>query len=135
MKGIPYNELVFNFARSGGPGGQNVNKIESKVIVRWAVGKSVAFSPEEKERIREKLKNRLNAEDEIVIHADEERSQAQNKDRVVERLNTLVEQALVIPKKRRPTKPTRSSKIKRLAGKKKHSVQKQARTYDYLHTP
>jgi ribosome-associated protein len=99
------------------------------------VGESAVFSAEEKERIRKKLRNRLNAEDEIVIHADEERSQAQNKVLAVERLNALVAQALIIPKKRRPTKPTRLSKLKRLAGKKKRSAQKQTRTYDYLHTP
>lgn len=134
MKDILHNELIFTFARSGGPGGQNVNKIESKVIVRWKVGESLAFSPEEKERIREKLRNRLNMEDEIVIHVDEERSQAQNKERAIERLNALIAQALVIPKKRRLTRPTRASKLRRLATKKKRSTQKQARTYDHLHT-
>ncbi len=124
---IPLSELIINFARSGGPGGQNVNKIESKVILRWRVGESAAFSDDAKARIRTKLANSLNNADEIVIQADEERSQAQNKERAIARLNHLVAQALTVPKKRRPTKPTMSSRRKRLEAKNKTSRLKQAR--------
>lgn len=124
---IPLSEIIIDFARSGGPGGQNVNKIESKVILRWRVGESLAFTDEAKSLIRAKLANRLNNADEIVIQADEERSQAQNKERAIERLNSLVAQALSVPKKRRPTKPTMASRRERLEVKNKTSRLKQTR--------
>lgn len=125
---IPDQELQFDFARSGGPGGQNVNKVESKVILRWNVGSSIIFSAEEKERIRKKLANRLNNNDEIVLQSDEERSQIQNKERAIERLNILVSEAILVPKKRRATRPTHSAKLKRLETKKKHSTMKRLRS-------
>ena len=124
---IPPSELIIDFARSGGPGGQNVNKIESKVIVRWRVGESLVLTDEAKSLIRTKLANRLNNADEIVIQADEERSQAQNKERAIERLNSLVTRALFVPKKRRPTKPTMASRRKRLEVKNKTSRLKKTR--------
>ncbi len=125
---IPDQELQFDFARSGGPGGQNVNKVESKVILRWNVGSSIIFSAEEKERIRKKFVNRLNNNDEIVLQSDEERSQIQNKESVIERLNSLVSEAILVPKKRRATRPTYSAKLKRLETKKKHSTMKRMRS-------
>lgn len=115
---IPSNELVVTFARSSGAGGQNVNKTSTKAIVHWSVKNSLAFSDEEKQRIREKLVNKLNNEDEIVIDSEEERSQPQNKEIAITRLNNLVTDALHVPKIRRPTRPTRSSKFKRLEEKK-----------------
>lgn len=115
---VPENELVITFARSSGAGGQNVNKTSTKAIIHWSVKNSSAFSNEEKQRIREKLTNKLNNEDEIVVDSEEERSQPQNKEIAITRLNNLVINALHIPKIRRPTRPTRSSKLKRLAGKK-----------------
>ena len=124
---IPDSEIIFSFARSSGAGGQNVNKTSTKAILHWSVGNSSVYTLDEKNRIRKKLSNRLNNDDEIVIMAEEERSQFQNRLNAVERLQNEVNDALVIPKRRRATKPTYSSKLKRLEGKKKHSTVKKSR--------
>lgn len=124
---VPENEIYITFARSGGAGGQNVNKVSSKVAVHWRVGASRVFTDEEKMRIRAKLANRLNYADEIVISADEERSQPQNRALAIQRLRALVASAIRVPKLRRPTRPTKSSKIKKLESKKKHSILKKRR--------
>ena len=124
---IPESEIKMTFARSSGAGGQNVNKTSTKVILHWKVGDSVVFDDREKERIRVKLGNRLNDKDEIVIMAEEERSQLQNRAQAITRLQTLVAEALIIPKRRKPTRPTYSSKLKRLETKKQHSIKKAGR--------
>lgn len=124
---IPENELNITFARSSGAGGQNVNKTSTKAIVHWPIGKSALFSEEEKNRIRTKLANRINNEDELVVISEEERSQLQNRELAVDRLQKLVAAALQVPKKRKPTKPTKASKIKRLESKKMHSQIKASR--------
>lgn len=126
-KSIPENELQFTFARSSGAGGQNVNKTSTKVIIHWSVGKSSIFTEEEKQRIRNKLANRLNTEDEIVVMSEEERSQPQNRELAIERLQLLVSKALYVPKKRKPTRPTYSSKLKKVESKKIRSAVKKIR--------
>jgi ribosome-associated protein len=118
MRAIPESEIAVDYARSSGPGGQNVNKRDTKAVVRWKVGDSTAFSEEEKVRIRSFAANRLNADDEIVLAADEERSQAQNRAAAVSRLREIVRRALIPAKKRRPTMPTRASKERRLESKR-----------------
>lgn len=124
---IPPAEYTIEFARSGGPGGQNVNKVSSKAQLRWNVGASTVLSDEQKTRVREALKNRLTNEDEILVMAEDERSQAQNREQVIARFQELITQALHVPKKRRPTKPTRNSKEKRLQSKKIISARKKLR--------
>ena len=124
---IPENEFTITFARSGGKGGQNVNKTSTKVIIHWPIGESAILSWEEKERVRAKLANRINNEDELVIMSEEERSQPQNRALATARLQTLVAQALRVPKKRRPTSPTKASKIRRLESKKRLSQVKARR--------
>src|SRR3990170_8148362 len=125
----PENELTIPFARSGGKGGQNVNKTSSKVIIHWPVGKSLVLTEEEKMRVREKLANKINNEDELVVMSEEERSQPQNREIAIARVQELIEQALHIPKKRRATRPTRASKLRRIEGKKIRSQVKARRKF------
>jgi ribosome-associated protein len=124
---IPASEIKVSFTRSSGAGGQNVNKTATKVIAHWPVGRSDILTSEEKARVRAKLVNRINSCDEVVISSEEERSQAQNRALVALRLQTLVARAAQMPKKRRPTRPTRASKLRRLADKKIRSRVKAGR--------
>lgn len=118
---IPEHELTITFARSSGKGGQNVNKTSTKVFIHWSIGRSAILSADQKDRVRAKLANRINNDDELVIAAEEERSQAQNKISAIKRLESLVVGALRVVKKCTATKPTFTSKIKRLESKKKRS--------------
>lgn len=124
---IPRHEIHITFARSSGPGGQNVNKVSSKVQLSWHVGRSPSVREEQKQLIRSALGRYLNTRDEIMLHSDTSRSQFMNKEHVIARLQVLVKQALVPKKKRKPTKPTRSSKEKRLREKLHVSNTKKAR--------
>lgn len=125
---IPLSEMHIDFVRSSGPGGQNVNKVNTKAQLRWSVGASRVFSWEQKLRLRSKLKNRLNKHDEIVLWYDDERSQSQNKQKVIHLLNALVKSALKVPRRRVATKPTRASKEKRLEHKTHRSKIKRERS-------
>lgn len=127
MVKIPENEFIITFARSGGKGGQNVNKTSTKVIIHWPVGRSFVLSDMEKGRVREKLANRINNEDELVITSEEERSQPQNREIAIARLRELVAGALHVPKKRYATRPTKGSKLRRIEGKKQRSEIKSGR--------
>jgi ribosome-associated protein len=104
-----------------GKGGQNVNKTSTKVFVHWFIENSTVLTDDEKNRIRAKLANRINNQDELVVFSEEERSQAQNKELAIARLQTLVNEAMRVPKIRRATKPTWGSKVKRMESKRKRS--------------
>jgi ribosome-associated protein len=124
---IPENELIITFSRSGGKGGQNVNKVETKATLRWDVYNSLVLTSEQKHLLLHKLHNRITEKGDLILWSQSERSQAQNKELVIARLNELVTHALTPVKIRYKTKPTRSSKERRLESKKKESQKKKLR--------
>lgn len=118
MAVFPVAELTITFSHSSGPGGQNVNKVATRAQLHWNVGKSAAFTDAQKALIRRAAGRRLNANDEIVLSAENERSQSQNKANVIERLERLIADALRPRKVRRPTRVSRNQKRKRLESKR-----------------
>lgn len=116
-----------DFARSGGPGGQNVNKVNSKVVARVLLERLHGLSEAELARARELLATRLTAAGELLVIADEERDQPRNRAAALDRLFALLAGAAAIPKKRRPTKPTRASKERRLEAKRGRGEDKRLR--------
>ena len=121
------NAAEASFSRSGGPGGQNVNKVNTKVTLRLRLADIAGLSEAELLKTRDILANRISGEDEIVINADEERSQKNNLERAYCRLEALVAAAARLPKKRRPTKPSRAAREQRLQAKHIHSRKKTQR--------
>lgn len=123
---IPYNELYFEFARSGGPGGQHVNKTNSAAVLRWNVDATLAFSEDQKIKLQEKLK--LTNTGELIVRSEESRDQEKNKKKCLEKLDSILEKALFVHKKRKATKPSRSQKEKRIKTKKIRSDVKKSRS-------
>jgi len=120
-------ELKFKAVRSGGAGGQHVNKVSSKIELTFNVDDSFSLSEGEKERIYTKLKNRLTKENVLVLHCDDSRSQHRNKESVTKRFLKLMEEALKAKKKRKKTKPTKTAVEKRLKSKRKAAEKKISR--------
>jgi ribosome-associated protein len=117
----------FDYARSGGPGGQNVNKVNSKVIARIPLADIEGLSSAEIARARERLASRLTNAGELLVAVDEERDQARNREQALARMEELLVRAAHIPKPRRATKPTRASRERRLEAKKTRSASKRLR--------
>jgi ribosome-associated protein len=124
---VPETEMEFDFARAGGPGGQNVNKRETKAIIKWHVDRSRAFDDDQKALIKLALVNRMNKEGYLIVTASAERSQDQNRSMAMETLRALVSRSLAQNAERIATKPTRSSQRARLDEKTIRSRQKQDR--------
>ena len=124
---IPRSELDVRVSRSSGAGGQHVNKTSSRVEIFWNIPSSQAISDEERSRLLDKLASKLTTEGSVRVVASDMRSQSRNRELAEERLAELVRRALIIPKKRRPTRPTKASKEARLEGKKRRSRKKSDR--------
>jgi ribosome-associated protein len=129
---IPAADLSWTAVRSSGPGGQNVNKVASKVDLRFDLANTAALGEAEKQRLRGLAASRLDKDGRLVVTSQATRDQSRNLEDAREKLAALVKSALTPPKKRRPTKPSRAAKARRVDDKKKRSETKQARkTPDY----
>ena len=121
------DEFEFKTSRSSGPGGQHVNKTETRVTLRFNVLESKYLCPDQKGRILDKLSGQINSESELLIHSEETRSQVKNKEICVQKFYELLRSALKREKKRIPTKPSKASIKKRIENKRKTSEKKDRR--------
>ncbi|MGI8842547.1 MAG: alternative ribosome rescue aminoacyl-tRNA hydrolase ArfB [Gemmatimonadaceae bacterium] len=127
---IPRSELVYKATRAGGAGGQHVNTSSTRIELLWNVATSVAIPAHLRERVAEKLATRTDGAGWIRVVASARRSPQQNREAAETRLTALLQAALVVPRKRRPTKPTRGSQETRIAEKKKRGETKRLRRED-----
>ena len=124
---IPVDELDIRATRSGGPGGQHVNTSSTRVEVRWNVAESPSISSADRNRLIEKLPTRIDRHGVLRVVASARRSQLQNRERAIERLHELVNEALTRPKPRKKTRPSKAAKEARLADKKRRGERKRRR--------
>lgn len=126
---VPHAELRFQMSRSSGPGGQNVNKVNTRVQMWWDFAESAVLPEDVRTRFLAQNGTRITKEGSLLLECQEFRTQLANRKACLDELATLIRRALVRPKKRRPTKPTRGSKERRLKAKKERSQRKSERRY------
>ncbi len=124
---IPQSELHLTYSRSGGAGGQNINKVNTKATLHWNARETTSIPHDVKERFLKKYSKRLNVEGILTLVAQEHRTQNLNTSAVIKKLHDMLDSVAVAPKKRVATKPTKSSVQKRLLGKKLHGDKKKTR--------
>ena len=124
---IPEEELSFSASRGGGPGGQHVNKVASRITLRFDVTSSPSLSDDQRQRLLKALSSRLTREGVLLLSSHESRSQAANREEVTRRFAQLLREGLVRAKKRRPTRPTRGSRERRIESKKRRAGVKRGR--------
>jgi len=121
------NEFVYSASRSSGPGGQNINKLNTKIELRFSISNTMLLSDKEKELIMRKLAKKINLNGELILIAQSERTQLMNKKVVTEKFYSVVSKALTSPAKRRATRPTIASVKKRIEEKRNRGVKKKLR--------
>lgn len=121
------HELIFSSSRSSGPGGQNVNKVNTRVNLKWDVVNSKILTPEQKELLLQKLSSSLTKDGLLLLSAQEKRSQLQNKEAVLSKLDTLLIKIFTVRKARKATKPGKAVKRKRMEDKRHHAEKKERR--------
>ena len=124
---IPLSEFEFTFARSSGPGGQNVNKVNTKATLRWPITRSPSLPETVRQRFLAKYGNRVTGDGDLVLQSQRFRDAGRNVADCLEKLRAMLAEVAVAPKKRKPTKPTRASVRRRLEDKRKRSEKKQSR--------
>jgi ribosome-associated protein len=124
---IPLDEFRWEFARSGGPGGQNVNKVNSKAVLRWSPATSPSLPGPVRERLLALVASRLTGDGDLIITSQATRDQGRNQDDCLEKLRAIVETAARPPKTRRPTRPTHASQVRRVEAKARRSETKRGR--------
>jgi len=124
---VPLRELRFTFARSSGPGGQNVNKVNTKATLHWAVATTGSLPDDVRQRLMQRFRRRINSEGQLVIQSQRFRDQGRNVADCLEKLRAMLQQVAQPPKKRVPTRPSRRAKQRRLDDKRSKARTKQLR--------
>jgi ribosome-associated protein len=126
---VPLDELQISFVRSSGPGGQNVNKVSSKAVVRWSVAASASLSEEVRARLLSRLASRLTREGELIVASQRFRDAPRNVADALEKLQAVVSAAAARPRPRKPTRPTLGSVRRRREAKQRQAQRKQGRSF------